>query len=319
MNWKSIIATALVTGVVTIITGVALFWWQTDKQELTYNSIQSIPFDDVSNSVFIQQIEIENSGDKPVEDVVLVISFTDEIIQKSKISINKAISHTQEIEDKLIRLKIDNLNHREGANVSVLYQCTKSNSIGAVISLRGKGVTGKLIGSTKKNNKEPIWIALIAAYAGVFAFLLSTKRGRLMLPLIAKGLFLNRSLSFLGRNQKNEIASALSMYGYPEKAKEYLSAGVDRQYWVEADLLAAEAILGNGKLKNDTIKILSLIIKVPNIARTSEAIAYYNIARLFKVLKSNDSKIEEYLTLAKKLDNLEIESRLSRDPVFLEV
>ena len=67
MNWKSIIATALVTGLVTVLTGMTLFWWQTEKSELTYNSIQSIPFDEPSNSLFIQQVEIKNSGDKVIE------------------------------------------------------------------------------------------------------------------------------------------------------------------------------------------------------------------------------------------------------------
>ncbi|WP_296591428.1 hypothetical protein [Methylophaga sp.] len=64
MNWKSIIATALITGIVTVATGMFLFWWQSEKSELTYNSIQSIPFDDSDNKLFIQQVEIFNSGDK---------------------------------------------------------------------------------------------------------------------------------------------------------------------------------------------------------------------------------------------------------------
>jgi hypothetical protein len=313
MNWKSIIATALITGVVTITTGMLLFWWQTEKPELTYNSIQSIPFDDVSNKLFIQQIEIKNTGSKPAEDVVLIASFADEVIQKSKIAIDNAISHKKESNDKSIQLKIDSLNPGEGANISVLYQSTKSQSAGAAISLRAKGITGKLIGSQKENRREPILIALIAAYAGIFSFLLSTKRGRSMLPLIAKSLFLGRSL---GGNQKNELASALSLYGYPEKAKEYLNSSADRQYWVEADLLAAEALLGDTKLKKDTIQILSIICNVPRIASTSKAITYYNIARIYKTLDTNDEKSTEYLEQASKLDKSEIKNRLLRDPVF---
>lgn len=313
MNWKSIIATAFITGVVTIATGMLLFWWQTEKPELTYNSIQSIPFDDVSNKLFIQQIEIKNSGSKPAEDVVLIASFTDEVIQKSKITIDNAISHKKESNDKSIQLKIDSLNPGEGANISVLYQSAESQSAGAAISLRAKGIAGKLIGSQKENSKEPILIALIAAYAGIFSFLLSTKRGRTMLPLIAKSLFLGRSL---GGSPKNEIASALSLYGYPEKAKEYLNSGADRQYWVEADLLAAEALLGDIKLKKDTIQILSIICNVPRIASTSKAIAYYNIARIYKTIDTNDDKSTEYLDQARELDKPEIESRLSRDPIF---
>jgi hypothetical protein len=314
MNWKSIIATALITGIVTIATGMLLFWWQAEKAELTYNSIQSIPFDDASNKLFIQQIEINNSGDKPVENVVLIISFTDEIIQKSKITIDSTISHETTKNEKTIELNIESLNPKENANISVLYQSPKLSSTGAKISLRAKGITGKLIGSSKKGSKESILIALFAAYAGIFGFFLSSKRGRTMLPFIAKSLILGKSL---GDNQKDIIASILSMYGYPDKAKEYLCSGTNRQYWVEADLLAAEAILGDEKTKNDIVKVLLVISELPNIAKSSKAITYYNIARLTRTLSNNDERTEEYLELAKKLDKSEVEDRLMRDPVFL--
>lgn len=314
MNWKSIIATALVTGVVTIVTGMALFWWQSEKSELIYNSIQSIPFDDASNSLFIQQIEITNSGDKTVEDVVLSISFTDEVIEKSRVVIDKAISHKKEGDEHSITLKIDNLNPDEGANVSVLYKSDTPRSSGAAISLRGKGVSGKLIGSKNASNKAPIWIALIAAYAGIFAFVISTKTGRESLPLVAMALLRGRPI---GGAQKHEIASALSMYGYPDKAKEYLNSSASRQYWVEADLLAAEALHGNKKLKNDTIEILILISNIPNIHKTSKAIALYNIARIYASLENEENHKSEYLNLAKKLNEQVINDRLSRDPVFL--
>ena len=313
MNWKSIITTALITGVVTIATGMFLFWWQAEKAELTYNSIQSIPFDDASNKLFIQQIEINNSGDKPTESVVLVISFEDELIQKSKITIDNTIPHQKTSNDKTIQLKIDSLNPNEGANISVLYQSSKLNSSGAKISLRAKGITGKLIGTKDQDSKESIFISVMAAYAGIFAFFLSTKRAITMLPLVVKSFVLGRSL---GESQKHIIASTLSMYGYPEKAKEYLNSGSSRQYWVEADLLAAEAILGDEKIKNDFIKVLLVISELPNIARASKAITYYNIARLSKVLGANNERVGEYLELAKNLDKSEVEGRLSRDPLF---
>ncbi len=313
MNWKSIIATALVTGLVTIVTGMSLFWWQTEKAELTYNSIQSIPFDEPSNSLFIQQVEINNSGDKVVEDIVLVVSFSDEVIERSRIAIDNAISHTKEVKDKSITLRIDGLNPSEAANVSVLYRATSPQSGGAAISLRGKGVVGKIIGHNEGNKKEPIFISLIAAYAGIFAFLMSTKRGRKALPLVFKRFVLGRSI---GGEQRHEIASALSMYGYPEKAKEYLNSSASRKYWVEADLLAAEALKCEDAVKTDTISILKVISEIEAIHEGSKSIAFYNIARLHKSMGS-ESEADAYLKIAKSLDATEIENRLSKDPVFL--
>ncbi|MDO9391375.1 MAG: hypothetical protein Q7U71_06340, partial [bacterium] len=176
MNWKSIFITAVVTGVVTIATGTFLYWVQTEKPQLTYNSIQSIPFDDVSNKLFIQQIEIKNTGNKTAEEIVLMIKFTDEVIQKSQITIDNAIPNQKIINDKYIQLNITNLNPGEGAKISVLYQSSCAQSNGASISLRAKGITGKSIGTGQKDSKMPIWISLIAAYAGVIAFFLPIKR-----------------------------------------------------------------------------------------------------------------------------------------------
>ena len=316
MNWKSIIATALITGVVTVGTGMLLFWWQSEKSELTYNSIQSIPFDDSSNKLFIQQVEITNSGDKPVEDVIFVLSFANQEIQKSKISIDKAISHQQKIDNKLIELKIDSLNPNESANISVLFQSANSDVSGGAVSLRAKGITGKLIGTKKENDRTSFFISLIAAYAGILAFALSTRRGRTILPLLFKRLILGRSIGASGE-QKNTLASLLAMYGYPDRAKSYLQSNSSRQYWVEADLLASEAINGDEKLRSDSIEILKAISKIEVIAKGSKAVVLYNIARIAKFNDSDSEISVEYLDLAKELDSGEIDRRLSVDPIFV--
>ena len=80
MNWKSIIVTALITGLVTVVTGTILFWWQNKEPELTYNYIKSIPFEDSGNKVFIQQFEITNSGDETAENISLSITFPESTI-----------------------------------------------------------------------------------------------------------------------------------------------------------------------------------------------------------------------------------------------
>lgn len=315
MDWKSIIVTALISGLVTVATGMFLFWWKAEEPELTYNSIQSIPFDDVGNKLFIQQVEIQNSGAKPAENVMFIAKFDDGAIQKAKIDISDAITHKKTITDQSVQLEVSSLNPGEQASVSVLYRSTEKRSDGAEISLRAKGVTGAPIGSDTQDRKEPIFIALVAAYAGMFAFGLSTKRGRRMLPLLARGMFAG---GFAVASQKEQIASALSLYGYPDKAKEYLQSGGGRKYWVEADLLAAEAVDGQERLKRDTIEILHRIGEVPNIAQGSEAIVKYNIARIYKTLNGGGTKAEEYLGLARGLDAREVDRRQALDPVFLE-
>ena len=315
MNWKSIIATALITGAVTVATGMLLFWWQSEKSELIYNSIQSIPFDDSNNKLFIQQVEIANSGDKVIENVVFVLTFSNEKIQKSKITIDKAISHKTKSDDSSIELKIDTLNPKEGAAVSILFQGSSTSTRAGAVSLRGKGVTGRPIGSSNKSSMVFISISVIAAYAGVFTFFLSTRFGRKIFPTLLKVAILGGPLASTGE-QKDVIASLLAMYGYPERAKEYLQAGASRQYWVEADLLASEAINSDDKMKKDTIEILKQLSKVEVMRRESKAIVFYNIARIAESSDLDSSIIHQHLEIAKSLSKREIEKRLAIDPIF---
>ncbi|ATY77701.1 hypothetical protein CVS41_11535 [Aeromonas veronii] len=106
------------------------------------------------------------------------------------------------------------------------------------------------------------------------------------------------------------------MYGYPEKAKEYLQSGIARQYWVEADLLASEAIASDDKVKRDTIEILKQISDLDVIFDSSKAIVFYNVARIAKSGNINGLDVNHYLDLAKDLDKREITKRIKIDPVF---
>jgi len=311
MNWKSIIATAVVTGVVTIGTGMLLFLWQNKEPELTYNYVKSIPFDDSGNQVFIQQFEVLNSGDETAEDISLIIKFPVAKIEKSNIRIDNAIKHTKNIKDDSITLLIESLNPSEGLNLSVLLKGQSKSISEPDVSLRAKGVVGVKVGSSKSEIKSALGVALIAAYAGIVAFLLSNKRYRELIPLIAMRFIAGKRIT--PSNQKDNIASLLSMYGFPEKAREYLNYGSARTYWVEADLIASEAIKSDEDTRNRMLNVLVHLVEEVGMATSSKAIVHYNISRIQKSLNIG---FEEHLDKAKTINKQEIELRLSRDPVF---
>ena len=85
------------------------------------------------------------------------------------------------------------------------------------------------------------------------------------------------------------------MYGYIEKAKEYFKSSVERQFWVEADILAAEAIAKNKDMKDDMIEILKKIAELPRIAESSRAIIFYNITHIYRTLEGKEDKVEKYI------------------------
>lgn len=311
MNWKSILATGLVTAIVTIGTGVFLFWWQTKEPELTYNYVRSIPFDDSGSQVFIQQFEVSNSGDETAEDITLIVRFPQSQIEKSNIRIDNAIKYQKEIKDDSVTLAITSLNPNEGLSFSVLLKGQLTLASEPEVSLRAKGIVGEKVGSTKSEIKPAIGIALIAAYAGIFAFMLSNKRYREIFPLVLFKLLRGGSVST--GNQKDNIASLLSLYGFPEKAREYLNYGSVRRYWVEADLIGADAIASNEQDRKNMLNVLSHLVEEIHMASQSKAVVHYNIAR---IQKSLNLEFQEQLDLAKSIDNKEIDIRLKRDPVF---
>lgn len=312
MNWKSILATGLITGIVTIVTGIILFWWQGKEPKLTYNFVKSIPFDDGGSKVFIQQFEVLNSGNKIAEDISFIVQFPKSKIQKSSIRIDGAIKHKKEIKDDSITLTVDSLNPSEGLSLSVLLEGQSILLVDPNISLRAKGIIGEKIGISKNESQYAIaiGIALVAAYAGIFAFILSNKKYRKKLPLL-----INLLLGRTNHNniQKNNIASLLSMYGFPEKAREYLNYGSSREYWVEADLIAAEAIAADDTTKKKMLQVLFHLVDFHDMASSSKAIVHYNIAR---IKKSLDDNYEEQLNIAKEMSKDEIATRFKRDPIF---
>ena len=316
MNYKSIIITSILSGVITIATSVILFWVQLKVPELTYNSLVSIPFDDDHGRLYIQQINIRNDGNKLVEDVILIIKTAQDIINKSKISIDPTIAYKKIVEKDSFKMEIDSLNPGENVKITLLVENINNKKTSSHISLRGNGIKGEAIGERKNKIAPFIFIPLLAAYAGIFSFIFYNNDYRFRIISLFKELISGKSHFVMG-GQNYAVASIFAMHGFPDKAKGYLDSSAPRQYWAEADLLSAEAIKEKESVefKEKTIRILKNFMEIPFIASSSKSIVAYNISRIYKVLEKND-KVSEYLSIAKKFDQKEIELRLAKDPLF---
>ncbi|HAB95246.1 MAG TPA: hypothetical protein DCE83_00160 [Enterococcus sp.] len=307
MNWKSILLNGLVTGVVTIGTGVLLFWWQAKEPKLTYNYVKSISFEDSGDRVYIQQFEISNSGDKTAEDVALYVGFPQAVVEKAKIVIDNSLVNTKAIGADSISIRVEDLNPGEGFSISAMVKSKSEVAVEPTISLRAKGITGEKVGSVQKKSYGAIIISLAAAYAGVFAFAIVNKRTR------------NGFLVLLGRrhgagDQRDNLASILAMYGLVEKAREYAVSEKSRKYWIEADLLAAEAINSDLETKGKILLVLKHISGFRRLVPTTQGIIFYNIARIYK--SDGDPQFEDYLHKSRAVYP-EVDARMLIDPVFV--
>ena len=86
LNWKQIIFTAVITGVIVIVTGMILFFLQSSAPKLTYTLLDTIPFEGHEETLAIQHILLENEGNKIVEDVSFVLNVSPSKIKKHRIS-----------------------------------------------------------------------------------------------------------------------------------------------------------------------------------------------------------------------------------------
>ena len=312
MNWKSILISALTTGAATLATGLFLFWLQSKEPRLIYSSILSEPFIEENYSRYIQQIDIINSGDTFLENINFSIAFPNARITDHGVKIDPTIPYKKEVEENLIKLNIDSLNEDESVRVSLILVATENKIVKPNISLRANNAKGQPDDKGKKGDVFPIAIALISAYIGLIAALLSTRTGRNAFQRVARIFFLR---DFSGE-QVNVIASALAISGLSDRAKEMLYPPLSRRYWVEADLLTSEAISsGDQVIREKMLAALRILVINDDMAPSSRAIIMCNIARILEVSGSTNEAIKA-LESGKRFSKRTLEARLKLDPIL---
>ncbi|MCP4262120.1 MAG: hypothetical protein GY774_32160 [Planctomycetes bacterium] len=93
INWRQILITAIITGIITVISGVILFKIQEREPRLTYSTIDTIPFEGPNKVVGIYNVVLKNEGEKELKDVVCVVKINKSKIDQYKVSINPANIH----------------------------------------------------------------------------------------------------------------------------------------------------------------------------------------------------------------------------------
>lgn len=319
MNWKSIIATALVTGVVTVITGLLLFYVQLREPKLVYSVEQTIPFQGDREALSIQHVLIRNDGKKSAADVVVDVRVPGGKIKERRVQVASSLPFKEEKSDDSHRFEAKSLNPGETVKISLMTAGVLDSQLNPVVSLRADGVTGeRLEQEQKKGLSETILPAVVAAYAGLLAAFLSSKRYRVAIFSISKGLITGKGLA-PSKEQNEVIASLFALKGLVDEAEYYLAVRKGCSYWSEADLIAAKAIACNDTQRANKYKeVLVDLLEYAEIATSSQAVLHYNIARLCKSLARND-EAQEFLKKARSIDRELVEKRLGKDPLLADM
>ena len=150
VNWKQIFTTAVITGIVAVISGMLVYNLQLRTPKLQYFVDDTIPFVCSPDNYAIYHIRIENTGRKAVEDVIGYIYLPHAVIKKHKIGITPSIIYKRHIQQSSYTVKIPVLNSGESATISLLSSGPIKLPSKPRVSLRGRDVVGTSVPSHRQ-------------------------------------------------------------------------------------------------------------------------------------------------------------------------
>lgn len=312
-NIKTIIISAIVTGLITVLTTLGINYFSSKQNKLTYSTQSSIPFQKDSLNVKILNIDLYNSGDEPVENISGLIQFNNQQISDYKIKSLPTLSFKEVIEKNDFKLNITSLNPTEKISISFLLSSPLTIDSIPKINFRAKGLFAEEKNESESENKSSPFNKIILIAATLSVFLSS-----LLLPFFRKHLKgrVNNSVDDEEQHSDDQnkiIAYLCGVHGLTSEINRYLDMKTAVSYWSEADYFGNISWLNKGHADNEKrLLVLLDMIEYARVAKESQAIIFYNIGKIYKALDNNDKAIE-YIDKAKSIMPKRISLRLKID------
>ena len=323
INWTQIIVTAVLTGLVTIITGMILFNLQTNKPKLTFDAPETSPFQGTGKNFAIYNVTISNTGGTNIGNVVGVIQIPDSSLDEIKVTAAPSLNYKTNITSGTLTVDIPDLNPTESLTVSILATSQSEMNKSPDVSVRGTGIIGEKKTSSDnaplKTEPFSFFVLIVATLvSGISAF--SSVIGRRVSSITIAGLTIpipgggGNVISGKHSDDQNKVFAYLcGLHGLVEDVDKYLLRQGDTAYWSEADRFGTLAILSpNSDEAEKRKKVLIDLLKYANMAGLSEAIVQYNIARI-AFAQNNIEEAKKHLLTAKKNGGKLIETRLEME------
>ena len=182
-NTKTAVVTAVLTGVFTVVAGLATYWVTTKEPELSYTVAggPSLPVTSGTKRIFV--VELKNSGKKEIPQVFLQILVRDGELSEIASEVSAGIKVTEEKTAKRTEVRADLLNPQDSVKVSFLASLPSPSSEPVVV-VRAPGITA--INRTtaerslfSKENPESLLLLLTTASAAVLSSLFLLTRSKL--------------------------------------------------------------------------------------------------------------------------------------------
>lgn len=237
---KTAVVTAVLTGVFTVLAGLATYWLTSKEPELSYTVAggPSLPVTSGTKRIFV--VEVRNSGKKEIPQVFLQISVPDGELSEVASEVSAGVKL---LEDKSLRrteVRADLLNPNDTLKVSFLASLPSANSTPAV-AVRAPGLTAidksaKTESLFSKDKPQVFLVLLTTAVAAVFSSLLLLTRSTLG---EAFGLRLGSGSEPL--EQSEICAYVCETFGLHDEGRELRMAGSSVSYRGTADYLLLRA------------------------------------------------------------------------------
>lgn len=306
-NWMQIFITALITGVVTVLTAMIIFHFQQPKNLLVYSIQETIPFESPTENLGIFHIWIKNKGSHLEEDITCEIRFSSGVIDKYRVKSETAISYSDSATKGNYKISFPNFNPDEKITISILLASKEALPKLPEVYLRSKGTNGEIEeGSDKPTQFGTVVIAVLSAFAGLLTLFTSRRK------------IFKKSVGIISETDQIDVFVHLcSEQGLLDEAENYLQISEDVSYWSEADKLTKLAIKNVDTGKAEKIRNVLVGLMKQNMATRSKGIVLYDIAKIEEVLGNKESAFE-YLSKAKKKIPEIVSIRMKVDPIFIE-
>ena len=308
-QWLERLVAALLGIAVTVIGALLIGALQQRDPNLTFSSVEALPFLGPSGEISIYQVTISNDGKKDADDVVGVIQIPGGKISQSKITASPTLNVSSSLSsDDSLTVQVSSLNPSESFQVSLLADGIRGLPSRPQVSMRGKGVIGKEKNpvSAKLGSDSSLLVTMGAASA-----VMSSSLFMLLLRRRSIGRVLG------GDDQRQVLAYLCRAYDLTSLADQYSNQTHETTYWTEADRLGHIATSSeNDPKKIDAIeKLLLALVEFHSMAPNSKAIVLYNVA-LINNFRNDEAACKKYLDLAQRTSSYEIRQRLKVDPRF---
>jgi hypothetical protein len=180
---KTAIITAILTGLFTILAGLATYWISMKDPELSYTVVGGPTLTAAAGVKRIFVVEVRNSGKKEILQTHVIVSLTGGELSEVATEASPGVKLTEERDKKQISLSADLLNPADLVKVSFLSELPTFVA-GPRVVVRAAGV--KAIDDSKKsddlltgNGSQTLWLLIASAMAAVLSsFVLMATRNQ---------------------------------------------------------------------------------------------------------------------------------------------